>query len=162
MAESGSRAERFVVSRDIDVLALVHVAAAVAAQRDQYALADGYRIGAQCQCLGGIGTRANAARDNQLHHAGHVEIFERIGGLSHCGQRRNAHVLDEGELRGGGAALHAVDDHHVGAGMHGQLHVVEHARGAHLHVDGLFPIGDLAQLADLDGQVIGAGPVRMP
>ena len=77
----------------------------------------------------------------------HVHLFERIDGLPHGGQRRNADVLDEHRLRRRRAALHAVDDDDVRAGMHGELHVVEHARRADLHVDRLLPVGDLAQLA---------------
>src|SRR5205807_357469 len=34
--------------------------------------------------------------------------------------------------------------------------------GAHLDVDRYLPVGDLAQLADLDGQVVRAGPVGVP
>ena len=83
----------------------------------------------------------------ELHLAAHVQLLERIDRLAHGGERRNADVLDEHRLRRGRAALHAVDDDHVGAGVHGELHVVEHARGADLHVDGLLPVGDLAQLA---------------
>ncbi len=161
VADAGRRAELVVVGDGRDMLALVDVGLLIAAQRKQHALTDGHRIGAQCQRLGDIGAGANAAGHDQLHLVFHVQVFERIDGLTHRGQRRNAHVLDEGPLRGGRAALHAVDDDDVRAGMHGQLHVVEHARGAHLHVDGLFPVRDLAQFLDLDGQVVRPGPVRM-
>ena len=71
-------------------------------------------------------------------------------------------MLDEHLLGGGGAALHAVDHHHVGAGVHGELHVVVGPGGADLDVDRLLPVGDLAQFVDLDGQVVGAGPVGVP
>jgi hypothetical protein len=60
-----------------------------------------------------------------------------------------ADMLDEHHLRGCGPALHAVYNDDIGAGMHGQLRVVEHARrAADLHVDRYFPVSDLAQLAD--------------
>ena len=68
-------------------------------------------------------------------------------------------MLDEDILGGGGAALHPVDHHDIGAGVHRELDVVVGAGRADLHVDGLFPVGDLAQLVDLDGQVVGPGPV---
>ena len=71
-------------------------------------------------------------------------------------------MLDEHLLGGGGAALHAVDHDDVGAGVHGELHVVVGAGGADLDVDRLLPVGDLAQFVDLDGQVVGPGPVRVP
>ncbi len=105
---------------------------------------------------------ADAAGDDELHDTGHVQVFERIGGLPYGRERRDAYMLDEGELRGRRAALHAIDHDHIRSGMHGQLHVVEGARGTHLHVDGFLPIGDLAQFADLDGKVIRPGPVGMP
>ena len=71
-------------------------------------------------------------------------------------------MLDEHLLGGGRAALHAVDDHDIGARVHGEFHVVVGAGGADLDVDRLFPVGDLAQFVDLDGQVVGPGPVGVP
>ncbi len=70
-------------------------------------------------------------------------------------------MLDEHVLGRRGAALHAVDDHHIGAGLHGERHVVFRAGGADLHIDRLLPIGDLADLLDLDGEIVGTGPVGM-
>jgi hypothetical protein len=43
--------------------------------------------------------------------------------------------------------------------VHRQLHVVEGPRRADLHVDRHLPIRDLAQLVDLDHQIVGSGPV---
>ena len=68
-------------------------------------------------------------------------------------------MLDEDGLRRGGAALHAVDHDHVGPGGDGQLDVVGHPGGADLDVDGNLPAGGLAQLLDLDAQIVGTGPV---
>ncbi len=68
-------------------------------------------------------------------------------------------MLDEHLLSGSRAALHPVDHHHVGARRHGQLHVVVDPSGPHLHVDRNGPIGGLAELLDLDPQVIGTHPV---
>ncbi len=98
---------------------------------------------------------------DQLHRAAHVQIVQRVDGLAQRRQRRNADVLDEHRLRRGRAALHAVDHDHIRAGVHGELDVVERARRADLHVDRLLPVGDFAQLLDLDDQVVGAGPVGM-
>ena len=83
------------------------------------------RIGAHRQRLGHVGAGANAAGDDELHLPAHVEILERLDRLAHRRERRDADVLDEHRLRRGGAALHAVDHDHVGAGMNRQLHVVE-------------------------------------
>ena len=71
-------------------------------------------------------------------------------------------MLDEHVLRRRRAALHAVEHDHVGAGLHRQRDVVVGPRRADLDVDRLLPVGDLAQLLDLDLEVVGAGPVRMP
>src|SRR5262249_8392810 len=49
----------------------------------------------------------------------------------------------------------------VGARLDRELDIVEDARGADLHVDRDFPVSRLAQLLDLDGQVVGASPVGM-
>ena len=49
----------------------------------------------------------------------------------------------------------------VGAGLHRERHVVVGPRAADLDVDRLFPVGDLAQLQDLDFEIVGAGPVGM-
>ncbi len=70
-------------------------------------------------------------------------------------------MLDEHFLGGGGAALHAVQHHHVGAGLDRERRVVERPRGADLDIDRLLPVGDLAQLLDLDLEIVGAGPVGM-
>ena len=53
------------------------------------------------------------------------DVLERAARLDDRGQRRDAGVVLEDLGRGGGAALHAVDDDHVGAALGGQLHVVE-------------------------------------
>ena len=71
-------------------------------------------------------------------------------------------MLDEHVLGGGGAALHAVEHDRVGAGLDRQGHVVVGAGRADLDVDRDPPVGDLAQLLDLDLQVVGAGPVGVP
>ena len=63
--------------------------------------------------------------------------------------------------RGGRAAFHPVHHDHVGAGLRGELHVVVHPRGAELDEDRHLPVGRLAQLLDLDDQVVGTDKVRM-
>ncbi len=68
-------------------------------------------------------------------------------------------MLDEHLLRGRGAALHAVQHHNIGARLHRERGIEIRARGADLDVDGLLPVGDLAQLLDLDLQIVGSGPV---
>ena len=70
-------------------------------------------------------------------------------------------MLDEHVLRRRGAALHAVEHDGVGPGLDGQRDIVIGPRGADLDVDRLFPIGDLAQLLDLDFEIVRPGPVGM-
>ena len=71
-------------------------------------------------------------------------------------------MLDEDVLRRRRPALHAVEDDRVGAGLHGELNVVVRPGCADLDEDRLLPVGDLAQLADLDLEVVGPRPVRVP
>ena len=68
-------------------------------------------------------------------------------------------MLDEHVLGGCRAALHAVDNDDVGAGGHSQLHVMVDPGGADFDVDRDGPVGRLAQLLDLDAQIVGADPI---
>ena len=149
-----------------ELLVLRGVARVVVAERDQRRGADGDGVRAERQRLGDVGAGADAAGHDELHlvspPCGDAEFRQRLHRLRDRGQRRDADVLDEHLLGGGGAALHAVDHHDVRAGVHGELDVVVGAGGADLDVDRLLPVGDLAQLVDLDGQVVGAGPVGVP
>ncbi len=70
-------------------------------------------------------------------------------------------MFDEDSLCRCSAALHAIDDHDVRTGVNCELYVVEYAGSTDFYVDGLFPVRDLAQLADLDGEIVRAGPVGM-
>ena len=133
----------------------------VVAERDERRGADRDRVGTERQRLGHVGAGADAARHDELHLAVHTELLQRAHGGADGRQNRYADVLDEHFLRGGRTALHAVEHDHVGAGLHRERSVVVGPRGADLHVDRLLPVGDLAQLPDLDLQVVGAGPIGM-
>src|SRR5262249_59486293 len=61
----------------------------------------------------------------------------------------------------GGASLHSVQHDHVGPGLDRERDIEVGPRGADLHVDGLAPVGDLPELADLDLEIVRAGPIRM-
>ena len=111
----------------------------IVAKRNQCRGADGHRVGAQGQRLGNVGARADAARHDELHLAMHAEILQRLHRRTNAGEDRQADVLDEDFLRGGGAALHAVQHHDIGAGLHRECHVIVRTRAANLHVDRLFP-----------------------
>ncbi len=92
----------------------------------------------------------------------HVELHQRLHRLRDRGQDRNTDVLDEHVLGGGGPALHAVQHDRVGAGLDRQRHVVVGPRSADLDVDRDPPVGDLAELLDLDLEIVRPGPVRVP
>ncbi len=88
-----------------------------------------------------------------------VELLQRLDRLAQRRQGRDAGMLDEDVLRRAGAALHAVEHDDVGARLDRQRDVVFRPRRADLDVDRLLPIGDLAQLLDLDLEIVGAGPI---
>ncbi len=60
-----------------------------------------------------------------------------------------------------GAALHAVDVNAVGVGLCRHAHVVVDARSAQLQLNRDLPVGGLADLLDLERQIVGAQPVWM-
>ena len=153
-------AQRGVVGADVDGCAgVVAVGGAVAAQGEERGHADGDGVGTEGEGLGHVGARADAARDDQLDLVAHADVAEGLGGHAHGGQGGDAGVLDEDVLGGRGAALHAVDHDDICAGGHGQLHVMVDPGGADFDVDRDGPVGGLAQLLDLDAQVVGADPV---
>ena len=131
----------------------------VVAEGDQRRRADRDRVRTERQGLGDVGSVADAAGDDQLHLAMHVEILQRLHGGADTGESGLSHILDEDFLGGGGTALHAVEHHHVGTGLHRQGHVVIGTGAANLHIDRLFPIGDFAQFEDLDLEIVRPGPV---
>ena len=89
----------------------------------------------------------------------HAQVLQRTNGLGDGSNRRNADVLDEHILGRSRATLHTVEHNTIGASLDRERRVVERTGGAHLHIDGHLPVGDLAQLDDLDGEIVGAGPV---
>ena len=104
---------------------------------------------------------AEAAGDDELDLAVEADVLEGRPGLADGGQGRDAGMLLEQLGRGGRAPFHAVDHDHVGARLGGQPDVVEDARGPHLDEDRHVVIGRLAQLLDLDDEVVGAEEVGM-
>src|SRR6266481_4071263 len=70
-------------------------------------------------------------------------------------------MLDKYVLGGAGAALHAVQHDDVGPGLDCELDIVTWPSRANFDKDRFLPIGEFAQLLDLDCQIVGAGPVRV-
>src|SRR5438093_5216951 len=147
--------------RAADLPVLLVVLRAVVAQSDQGGSPDRDRVGTKRERLGDVGAGADAARDDQLHLPVHVQLLEGVHGEAGRRERGYADVLDEDVLRRGGSALHAVYNDDVGPRLDRQLHVVVRARRANLDEDRLLPVGDLAQLVDLDLEVVRSRPVRM-
>jgi hypothetical protein len=133
----------------------------VVAHGDQRRGADRDRVGAEGQRLRDVGAGPDPAGHDQLHLPVHTELLERVHGQPDGRQRRDADVLDEDVLCRRRPSLHAVHDDDVGARLDRELDVVVRAGGADLDEDRLLPVGDLAQLADLDLEVVGPGPIGM-
>src|SRR5712672_2303181 len=125
----------------------------VVAERDEGGSADGNGVRPERHRLGDVGAGADAAGHDQLHVVMHAEFLQCLYRLRNRGEGGNADVFDEHVLRRGGAALHAVDDDHVGTALHGELDVVIGPGGTDLDVDGFFPVSDLAYLEALDGAI---------
>ena len=142
-------------------LVVLDVDGLVAAERDHRRCADRDGVGAQRQALGGVDAVSDAAGDDQVDDALQPHLPQRRHGLNQRRHGRDAGVVHQRVGGGAGAALHAVHHDHVGAGLAGQLDVVGHAAGADLDVDGNLPVGGLAQLLDLDDQVVGPDPIGM-
>src|SRR3712207_3541841 len=160
VAETRLRVELLVVFDGADRGLPVFVPdAIVAAQGKQHRLADGDRVRPQCYGLRHVRAGAYAAGDDELDLLLHLQLLQGVVRLHHRGQRRDARVLDVYVLRRRRAALHPVHDDDIGPGLHRQLDVVLNPGRPDLHVHGDLPVGDLAQLLDLYGQVVGAGPV---
>ena len=135
---------------------------AVVAHGDEGGGADGYRIGAQGEGLGNIRAATDAAGDDELNFAMQVHGLQGFHRQTGRRQGRNADMLDEHLLGGGGSALHTVHHHHIRPRLGRQLGVVERPASADLDIDRHFPVGDFPQFLNLDFEVVGPGPVRVP
>ena len=81
--------------------------------------------------------------------------------LADGGDAGNAGILGRDMRTGAGAAFHRVDIDEVGSALHRHAHVVIDARGAELQLDRDFPIGRLADLLDLEREIVGSEPIGM-
>ena len=83
----------------------------------------------------------------------------RLARLADRGDAGHAGILG-GEVRAGaGAAFHAVDVDAVRVALHRHAHVVIDARRAELELDRDLPVGGLADLLDLEREIVRAEPV---
>src|SRR6266568_2434798 len=85
----------------------------VAIEGDERGGADRDSIGTHRECLGNIGARADAARDDELHLAVHVELQKCLDSLPECRQGGDSGMFYEYILGGTRAALHTVEHDHI-------------------------------------------------
>ena len=117
----------------------------IVAEGNECCRADRDGVRAECQRFGDIRARANAAGHDELHLAMHVELGQGLYSRADRRERRQSAMLDKHVLRRRRTALHAVEHHNVGAGLHRERRVVVRPRRADLDVDRFLPAGDLAQ-----------------
>src|SRR5215472_6399147 len=133
----------------------------VAVQRHQRGVPDGDGLGAKRQALGNVRAVADAAGHDKVNLVDQPDVFQRPPGL-----RNRRHQRDAGLLRGHmrprpGPALGAVQVNDVRAALGRHPYVVVDACGAELQLDRNLIVGGLADLLDLQRQVVGAEPVRV-
>src|SRR6185312_9453643 len=104
---------------------------------------------------------ADAAGIDQRDLAALAEIVERLAGLADGGDAGNTRVFGGDVRAGAGRALHAVDVDRIRSALDRHADVVIDAGGAELQLDRNLAVGGLTDLVDLEGEIIGAQPVRM-
>ena len=134
----------------------------VAVERHQRRVADRHGLRAEREALGDVAAVSDAARDDEVDLVGQADVLERAPGLGDRGHQRDAGLLGRDVRPGAGAALGAVqvDDVRPALGRHPD--VVVDAGGAELQLDRDLVVGRLADLLDLQRQVVRAEPVGMP
>src|SRR5258708_562267 len=133
----------------------------VAVERHQRRMADRHRLGAERQALGDVGAVADAAGHDQVYLVDQPDILERPAGFRDRGHQRDAGLLRRDVRPGPGAALGAVEVDGVGPALGGHPDVVVDPRRAELELDRHLVVGRLADLLDLQRQVVRPQPLRM-
>ena len=114
------------------------------------------------RALGHVAAVADAAGDHQVDLVGQADVLQRAPRLGDRRHQRDPGLLGRGVRAGAGAALGAVEVDDVRAALGRHPHVVIDARGAQLELDRDLVVGGLADLLDLQRQVVGAQPVGVP
>ena len=91
-----------------------------------------------------------------------AEIVDRPAGLADRRHPGYAGILGGKVRPRTGASFHAVNVDRVGIALHRHPHVIVNARGTELELDRDLPVRRLADLVDLEREIIGTQPVRMP
>src|SRR5260221_3730609 len=134
----------------------------VAVERHQRRVPDGHRLGAERQGFGDVGAVADTPGHDQIDVVDQPDVLQRPPGLGNRGHQRDASLLGGHVRPGPGPAFGAVEIDDVGPALGGHPDVVVDARGAELQLDRDLIVGGLADLLDLQRQVVRAQPVRVP
>src|SRR5260370_10704579 len=154
VAPAGRDADRALVVGDAGDLL-------VAVERHQRRVADRYRLGAERQALGDVGPVADAARHHQVDLIDQPDVLEGPAGFGARRHQRDRGLLVRDVRPGPGAALGAIPVDGVRAALGGHPDVVVDPRGTEFELDRNLVIGGLADLLDLQRQVLSAGPGRV-
>ncbi len=124
-------------------------------------MADRDRIGAERQRLRNVGAVADAAGIDQRDLARLAEIVQRLARLADRRHAGHSRILGREMRTGAGRAFHAVDIDRIRSALDRHAHVVIDARGAELELDRNLVIGRLANLLDLEREIVRTQPVGM-
>src|SRR5262249_52490544 len=108
-----------------------------------------------------IAAVADAAGIDEADLAGLAEIVEGFAGLADGGDAGHAGLLGGDVRAGAGTALHAVDVDGIRAALDGHAHIVIDAGGTKLQLDRNLSVSGLADLLDLEREIVRAEPVGM-
>ena len=133
----------------------------IAVERHQDGVSDRDCIRSEGERLRDVPAVADAARIHEGDLAPLAEVVDGPAGLADRRHARNAGLLRREVGAGAGAALHAVDVDGVRIALDRHAHVVVHARRPQLELDGDLPVRRLADLDDLQGEVVGTEPIRV-
>ena len=155
VALPGRHADRALVVRDAGDLL-------VAVERHQRRVAERDRLRAEREALRHVRAVPDAACDDEVDLVREADVLERAARLGNRGHERDAGLLGRDVRARAGAALAAVEVDDVRPALGGHAHVVVHARGAELELDRHLVVGRLADLLDLQREVVRPEPVRVP
>ena len=152
VALAGRHADRALVVGDArDLL--------VAVERHQRRVADRDGLRAERERLRDVAAVADAAGDDEVDLVGEADVLERPPRLGDRRHQRDAGLLGRDVRAGARAALGAVEVDDVRPALRRHAHVVVDARGAELELDRDLVVGRLADLLDLQREVVRAEPV---
>jgi hypothetical protein len=133
----------------------------VAVQGHHRRVTDRDSVCPQREGLGNVAAITDAARVDERDLAPLAEVIDRAPGLTYRGHAGHTSVFRRQMRAGTGAAFHAVHVDAVGIAFHGHPHIVVDPCRAELQLDRDLPIRNLADLLNLERQIVRAQPIRM-